>query len=310
MKKQKVYHGVIIPMVTSFEQDGTIDIKSTATLVNHVVNAETIPFILGTTGESASISTNKRLEFVQLVVDQVKEKTMIYAGISDTCFENSVEQAKKYFDMGIDVFVSHIPAYYPLTPDQILHHFEHLADAFPAPLMLYNIPATTKLSIPIEIVEKLSEHPSIIGLKDSERSLDRMNLLADKFASRLDFSIMSGWTIKSTHALTLGFDGIVPSTGNLIPQMFANLYQAVIEGRIEEAEEIQSKIDPIAEFHQKDVPFSHIIPILKVMMSEIGLYGPTVLPPLTRLGAEKEGQIKEMMKAFDFGGLETFGDDQ
>ena len=114
---------------------------------------------------------------------------------------------------------------------------------------------------------------------------------------------MSGWTVQSTHALTMGFDGIVPSTGNLIPHMFAELYAAVIEGRREKAEEIQSKIDPIAEFHQKDIPFSHMIPMLNVMMNESELCGPTVLPPLTRLGAEKEGQIKEMMKNFDFGDL-------
>ena len=301
MNKQKKYHGVIIPMVTPFKPDGSIDIKSTAILVDHVLKAETIPFILGTTGESASIPTNMHLEFVQLVVDLVKEKAKIYAGISDTCFQNSVDQAKRYFDMGVDVFVAHIPEYYPILPEQIFHYFEQLAAAVPAPLILYNIPATTKLSIPIDIVEKLSEHPNIIGLKDSERSLERMEILADKFASRMDFSIMSGWTVQSTHALTMGFDGIVPSTGNMIPDMFAELYTAVIEEKREKAEEIQSKIDPIAEFHQKDVPFSHMIPILKVIMNELGLCGPTVLPPLTRLGEERENQIREEMKKFDLG---------
>ena len=80
------------------------------------------------------------------------------------------------------------------------------------------------MSIPTDVVEKLSEHPNIVGLKDFERSLDRMEILADKFASRMDFSIMSGWTVQSTHALTMGLDGIVPSTGNLIPDMFAELY--------------------------------------------------------------------------------------
>ena len=133
-----------------------------------------------------------------------------------------------------------------------------------------------------------------------------MKSLADNFGSRMDFSILSGWTVQSTHALTIGFDGIVPSTGNLIPQMFAELYQAVIEGEREKAEEIQSKIDPIAEFHQKDIPFSHMIPMLKVMMHEFGLCGPTVLPPLTRLGNEKESQIKKMMKNFDLGEIEKF----
>jgi 4-hydroxy-tetrahydrodipicolinate synthase len=122
----------------------------------------------------------------------------------------------------------------------------------------------------------------------------------------MDFSIISGWTLQSCYALTLGFDGIVPNTGNLLPHIFTALYKAAVEGDKEKAEEIQSKIAPIAEFHQKDLPFSHMIPTLKMMMSDRGLCGPTVLPPLTRLGAEKESQIKEMMKSFDFAEIEKF----
>ena len=300
------YGGVVIPMITPFQENGNIDTPSLKRLVDYFIDAGTIPFILGTTGESASLSTTICDEFVPHVVDRVKEKTKIYAGISDTCFTYSVEKAARYFDMGISVFVAHIPEYYPLTPDQILCYFEQLADAIPAPLILYNIPATTKVSIPVEIVEKLSEHPNIVGLKDSERSLERMQNLADKFASRPDFSIMSGWTVQSTHALTMGFDGIVPSTGNLIPHLFVELYRAVVGGKRQKAEEIQAKINPIADFHQKDIPFSYMIPTLKVMMSEFDLCGPTVLPPLTRLGAEKEAQIKRDMKNLDLGVIKKY----
>jgi 4-hydroxy-tetrahydrodipicolinate synthase len=175
--------------------------------------------------------------------------------------------------------------------------------------MLYNIPATTKVSIPLDVVGKLSEHANIIGIKDSERSIERMDLLAEQFKDREDFAILSGWTTKSSYALLAGFDGIVPSTGNLIPQLFTDLYQAVIDGSKEKAEEIQDKIDPIADFHQQEVPFSHMIPILKVMMDEFDLCGPTVLPPLTRLEAKQEEQIRKSMKELDFGGIEPWSEE-
>ncbi len=301
MRIQKKYQGVVIPMITPITNEGKIDNKHLSGLIEYYLKAETTPFILGTTGESASLSDEMSEELVTSVAGLVSGRTEIYAGISDTCFENSVKTAHKYFDLGANVFVAHIPEYYPITPDQILRYFEQLADTLPAPLMLYNIPATTKLSIPIEIIEKLSKHPNIIGLKDSERSLDRMKILADKFTSRMDFSIMSGWTIKSTYALSLGFDGIVPSTGNLIPYMFTELYKAIIKGNRETAEEIQGIINPIANFHQKDIVISHAIAMLKVMMNELGLCDRTVLPPLTRLSAEKEEQIEKMMKNFNFG---------
>lgn len=306
MSEKNHYGGVVIPMITPFKGNGTIDEYSLNGLVDYFIGAAAIPFILGTTGESASIPAIMCDEYARLVTGRVNGKSTIYAGISDNCFTDSIEQARKYFDMGITTFVAHVPEYYPLTPDQVLTYFERLADAVPAPLIVYNIPATTKISIPVEAVEKLSGHPNIVGLKDSERSLERMQLLADKFASREDFSIMSGWTVQSTHALTLGFDGIVPSTGNLIPHLFADLYNAVTEGKSHKAQEIQSKINPIADFHQKDIPFSHMIPTLKVMMSEFGLCGPTVLPPLTRLGAKQEAQIKKEMRNLDLGEVEKY----
>jgi 4-hydroxy-tetrahydrodipicolinate synthase len=170
--------------------------------------------------------------------------------------------------------------------------------------MLYNIPATTKVSIPLDVIDKLSEHPNIIGIKDSERSIERMDLLAKQYKDRQDFTIFNGWTTKSSYALLAGFDGIVPSTGNLIPGLFSQLYQAVLEGDKKRAEELQDKIDPIADFHQQEIPFSQMIPILKVMMNEFGLCGPTVLPPLSRLGAKNEEGIRKMMKELNLGDIE------
>jgi 4-hydroxy-tetrahydrodipicolinate synthase len=310
MKNQKSYHGVVIPMVTPFDEKGTIDIPAVERLLNLYVDTKTIPFILGTTGEGVSIPLTLRVELIKQVMKLVGDQTEIYAGIADTCPINSLIVAQEFHQVGVKTFVCHVPPYYPLLPEQILTFFESLADKLPAPLMLYNIPATTKVSIPLDVIGKLSKHPNIIGIKDSERSMERMDLLAEHFKDREDFAIFNGWTTKSSYALLAGFDGIVPSTANLIPKLFADLYQAVMEGDKEKAEEIQDKIDPIADFHQQEIPFSHMIPILKVMMDEFELCGPTVLPPLTRLGAKPEEQFRKSMKELDFGGLEPFGDEQ
>jgi 4-hydroxy-tetrahydrodipicolinate synthase len=291
-------------MITPFDEKGTIDTPSLEQLIHFYIKTDTIPFILGTTGEGVSMPLTMRVELIEQVTKLSGDRTNIYAGISDTSPVNSIIMAQEFHQLGVNVFVCHVPPYYPLLPEQIQTFFESLADKLPAPLMLYNIPATTKVSIPLDIVAKLSEHPNIIGLKDSERSIERMDSLAEQFKDREDFAIFNGWTTKSSYALLAGFDGIVPSTGNLIPQLFAELYKAVIDGNKERAEEIQDKIDPIADFHQQDIPFSHMIPVLKVMMNEFDLCGPTVLPPLTRLGAKNEEAIKKSMKALDFGGLD------
>ena len=303
MKNHKKYHGVIIPMITPFDDQLRLDEKSIKYLIDFFIDSGTIPFILGTTGESVSMPQELQCEYVKSVAGTINGRSLLYVGIADTCFESSIHQAKKYVELGADVLVGHLPPYYPLDENQILSYFQHLADELPAPLMLYNIPATTKLSIPLPIVEQLSTHPNIIGLKDSERSVERIAQLASAYKNREDFSILSGWTVKSHFALDLGFDGIVPSTGNLLPELFADLFRAVCEGDKTKAEKLQAIIDPIADFHQKDKILSHVIAMLKVMMAEKGLCGPAVYPPLTRLGQENEELIRKEMRKFNINSL-------
>ena len=299
MQNRKKYGGVVVPMITPFNKDLDIDFDALAKLLDYFVAAKTMPFILGTTGESASIPFSMRKEYVKKSVEFVNKRSMIYAGISDTCVVNSIDQARNFADLGIDVFVVHPPAYYPLTPDQVKSYFLHIAERLPAPMMIYNIPATTKISIPLDIIEELSNHPNIVGLKDSERSLERMRLLVDRFDQRSDFALLSGWTVRSAYALSIGFDGIVPSTANLIPRIFTKLYRAAMEKNITEAEKIQKRINPVADFHQKDRVLSEVMALLKLMMNELGLCGPFVLPPLTRFDLSEEKRLITEMKKLD-----------
>ena len=294
MSQPKKYHGVIIPAVTPFTEYGKIDFSAAEKMMDFFVEAETFPFILGTTGESSSIKLEDKRDLVKTVSKRVNGRTTLYAGIADNCLESAVLAAKMFHDLGVDVFVAHAPYYYPLHEQHLHKYFVELADRLPAPLILYNIPATTHLSLSLELVKTLSQHPNIKGLKDSERSLERMRDLAASFSKDPEFSLMSGWTVQSLFALNLGFDGIVPSTGNIVPKLFQKLYLAVQSGQ-GNAQELQEIINPIADIHQKDKILSQVIPALKVMMNEHGLCSPEVIPPLLK-SPERECQqiIAEM----------------
>jgi dihydrodipicolinate synthase/N-acetylneuraminate lyase len=296
VKTQKKYHGVVIPMVTPFTEHDKLDEGAAIKLLENVMEGGTFPFILGTTGESASITFETRLKLVKKVADFVKQRTIVYAGISDNCLENCLTLAQKFYDLGINVFVAHLPSYFPLTPDMMLRHYETLADRCPGEIMIYNIKSTTHMSLPLNVIEKLSHHPKLVGLKDSERDLERLKKLTEMFATRQDFSLLCGWTAQSANTLMMGFDGIVPSTGNLIPKKFADLYHAVVGDDLATANKLQAEIDPIADLHQKDMLGSEMIAGLKVMLNEMGLCEPWVHPPLTRLNPEKEHHIKSEMK--------------
>ena len=297
MKTQKTYHGVVIPMVTPFTEQGKLDEGAAIKLLEKVMEGGTFPFILGTTGESASITFETRFQLVKMVADFVNQRTVVYAGISDNCLENCLTLAQQFYDLGINVFVVHLPSYFPLKPNMMLRYYETLAEHCPGEIMIYNIKSTTHMSIPLDIIEKLSHHPKIVGLKDSERDLERLKRSVEMFSDRQDFSLLCGWTAQSANTLLMRFDGIVPSTGNLIPKKFADLYHAVVGDDLATANRLQAEIDPIADLHQKDMLGSEMIAGLKVMLNEMGLCESWVLPPLTRLNPEKEHHIKnEMIK--------------
>ena len=166
--------GIVVPMVSPFTPEGKIDEPAARRLVEHVVDNGCHPFILGTTGESLSIPMESKLVYMKAATEANAWRKTMYAGIAGTCLEETIESGKLFTDAGAEILVAHLPSYYAIPEEHMLRYFEELADALPRPLMLYNIKATTHMSIPVDVVKTLSKHENIIGLKDSERDVERL----------------------------------------------------------------------------------------------------------------------------------------
>ena len=279
MKKTKKYAGVIVPMVSPVNEDLSIDRASTHKLVKHILEAGACPFVLGTTGEASSLSLSQKKALVKETVAEVGGKTLVYAGISSNCLQESKELAQSFSGLGVDVLVTNLPSYYPLNEALVLKYCEQLADACPKPLFLYNIPATTNYSIPINILEKLSYHPNIVGIKDSERNQERLCQSIELWKDRDDFSHLLGWAAMSSFALKLGSDGIVPSTGNFEPNLYVQLYKSILRGECFQAEELQKITNELSALYQRGRNLSESLRALKLMLSTRGLCGHTNAPP-------------------------------
>ncbi|MBN2215293.1 MAG: dihydrodipicolinate synthase family protein [Bacteroidales bacterium] len=296
-KPNKKYGGVIVPMVSPVNEDLTIDTDAVHRILDLLINAGVSPFLLGTNGESVSISDAQKLVLVENTVSYVNKKITVFAGISGNCLEESIRNARLYAQTGADVVVAHLPFYFPLTSDHMLNYYEQLADRIPCPLIIYNNPVTVKQSIPLDIIEQLSHHPNIAGLKDSERGMERLNRALELWRYRDDFVHLLGWTVQSAYSLLNGSDGIVPSTGNFIPSLYKDLYDAALRKDEYKSFEYQHKADRISDIYIKDRNISKSIPALKYIMSLKGLCKPFVLPPLSLPDKKEQNAIKEMVIA-------------
>lgn len=293
------YHGVVVPMVTPVTKDGLIDTVAVKRIVSFFAKNLVSPLLMGTTGEGNSVSQPDGQLLVKTTVEARRQwsaehgqsSMVVYAGLTGNCFSEQVRQAEEYTALGADVIVATLPNYYALTPDQMYEYYKTLADSITGPLMLYNILATTHMSIPVDIIRRLADHPNIVGLKDSERDLERMAQCIEIATGRDDFAYFCGWAAQSAHSLELGGNGIVPSTGNYVPDMFRRLYDAAVAGNMTIANRLQDETNEIAKIYQEGRTLGQSLAALKVMMNLKGLCDPYMLMPLTKLSYKECEQI-------------------
>lgn len=285
------YRGVVVPMVTPVTENQLLDVAAVERIIEFFAVNGVAPLLMGTTGEGNSVSAADGLLLVETAVKAAKGRILIYAGLTGNCFSEQIRQAEAYTKAGADVIVATLPSYYALTEEQMYGYYKNLADNIAGPLMLYNILATTHMTIPVDVVKRLAEHPNIVGLKDSERDLERMQQCIAFSKERDDFAYFCGWAAQSAYSLSLGGDGIVPSTGNYVPKMFANLYEAAVKGDMALANSLQDETNEIAKIYQAERTLGQSLTALKVMMQTKGLCEPWMLMPLTRLSAKEEQEI-------------------
>ena len=287
-------------MITPLNKDFRVDVEAVERIMRLFGKYGINPLVLGTTGESSSISKNESYRLVEAAVKSKVENQCVYAGLVGNQVKGLIERGNKYIELGADCVVATLPSYYTLTSAQMIAFYTQLADEISGPVMMYNIKATTQMTIPLDVVEKLSVHPNIFGLKDSERDADRMKTCIESYKNNPDFSYFCGWGAQSYGSLQLGADGIVPSTGNIVPEMYGKLYSTALKGDWAECEKWQETTDKVAVIYQKDRTLGESLAALKVLMNAAGICNTTIMPPLTELSESQvtiaENNFAELMK--------------
>lgn len=279
-------------MATPVTKDGDIDVAAVERIVDNMASHQCAPLIMGTTGEGNSCSIADGVAMVAAAKRAAKGRVTIYVGLPGTCISDQRKAATEFIAAGADVIAATLPSYYALTDEQMEKYYTDLADFLPIPLMLYNITITTHMSIPLEVIERLSHHPNIVGLKDSENNIPRLEECCKLFADREDFAYFCGCAANSCAALKNGGDGIVPSVGNYLPQMYQDLYEAGVKGDFEECERLQQLTIEIGKINTAGLTLGQSLAGLKVIMNMVGLCEPHMLAPLTELTPEQVAKIQ------------------
>jgi 4-hydroxy-tetrahydrodipicolinate synthase len=204
----KKLEGIIAPMATALTRDEKVDVKTTRTLVDFLIDGGIDGlFPLGTSGEFALLDRKDRKTIVETVVDQTNGRVPVLAGASDPSLENVLAYAEDAEDAGADAIVATPTYYYTTGEDGLFSHFETIAQKSGLPLIVYNIPEWTHLFVPPTVIQRLAEKHLIVGMKYTEYNL--LNLLRFLKVAGKQISILTGSDAMTFTNLEFGGSGQV-----------------------------------------------------------------------------------------------------
>lgn len=282
------FSGIIPPMVTPLLSDNlSLDLQGVKHLVEHLVSGGVHGiFILGTTGESTSLSYKTREQLIIESCKAVNGRVPVFVGITDTSIEESVHLALIAQKAGAAAVVAAPPYYYGLGQEELYKYYWSLADQVSLPLFLYNMPSHTKINIDTKTVVRLAEHQNIVGLKDSSANAVYFQSLC--YLLKTNFSLLVGPEEITAETVLMGGNGGVNGGANLFPKLYVALYNAALAKDFARIEELQDLVMEIStRIYTVGSYGSSYLKGLKGALSALGIINGNIAPPFTTFD-EKE----------------------
>jgi len=227
------FRGVIVPFVTPFNEDYTIDFEAARWLARYQAERGVHGiFPYSTTGEFVHLKPEEGIELVKVVMEEVGGKVSVIPGMSANCTEHVIEIGLKLKDLGVDGAIVTPPFFFKVKGERLKLHFAKVAEKVDIPIIVYNIPATTGIVIPVELyVELAKEYSNIVGAKVTYDSVAYMRrLIQEVKAVRKDFSVLTGIDDHLLYTLMMGGDGGIMALANVAPQIPVEVYESWARG--------------------------------------------------------------------------------
>jgi 4-hydroxy-tetrahydrodipicolinate synthase len=270
--------GSIVALITPMQPNGAVDYPALRKLIDwHIAEGTDCIGVVGTTGESPTVSVDEHCEIIRVSVEQAAKRVPIMAGCGSNNTTEAIELARFAKKVGADCQLQVVPYYNKPTQEGQYLHFKTIAEAVDLPMVLYNVPGRSVADMAVETALRLAQVPGIVGIKEATGNIDRAQWLIRQAPE--SFAIYSGDDPTAVALMLCGGQGNISVTANVAPRLMHELCMAAIAGDRKTAMAIQFKLMPV---HKHLFVESNPIPV-KWAAARLGLCGGALRLPLTEL---------------------------
>ncbi len=241
---RSIFKGSIVAIVTPFNEDGSIDFDSLEKLVEWHVAAGTNGILpCGTTGESPTLSLEEHDQVIATVIKAADKRVPVLAGAGSNSTAEALRLVKHAEDAGADGALVITPYYNKPTQAGLIAHFEKIASETKLPIVIYNVPGRTGVSIAPDTVAELAAIDNIVGIKEASGSLDQ----ASSILTKCDIDLLSGDDSLTLPLMSVGGCGVISVVANVAPERMVALTRAVFDGDLPAAEKLHRELYPLCK---------------------------------------------------------------
>lgn len=290
-----IFNGVGVALTTPFTNED-VDYEAFENHIEFLIDNGVKSIIInGTTAENPTLTTEERNTLLECGIKKVNGRVPVIAGTGTNNTQASIDASIKAKELGADAIMLITPYYNKTSQRGLIAHFTKIADEVALPVVLYNVPSRTNMTIDIETVLKLSENPYIVALKDATGDLEYAKTLKQQLPS--DFALYSGNDDNMLDYYQLGGAGLISVVANVIPQETQQLYDYVVNDQLEQANTLNRDITELLNHLSVDV---NPVPI-KLLTSELGFGRYEVRLPLVTLEEQERKVLSEAFTKFKDG---------
>ncbi|VTX88713.1 4-hydroxy-tetrahydrodipicolinate synthase [Neisseria subflava] len=236
--------GSLVALITPMNQNGSINYEQLHDLIDwHIENGTDGIVAVGTTGESATLPVEEHLAVIEATVKHVNKRVPVIAGTGANNTVEAIALSKAAEQAGADYTLSVVPYYNKPSQEGIYQHFKAIAEATSIPMVIYNVPGRTVVSMSNETILRLSEIPNIVGVKEASGNIGSNIELINRAPE--GFAVLSGDDHTALPFMLCGGHGVVTVAANVAPKLFADMCRAALEGDIATARRLNGQLIPI-----------------------------------------------------------------